>query len=38
MVERALVCPPHSQIGAITPQQRQQLMQNSVVAGVYEKT
>lgn len=38
MVERALVCPPHSQIGAITPQQRQQLIQNSVVAGVYEKT
>src|SRR5215813_10380482 len=38
MVERALVCPPHSQIGAITPQQRQQMIQNSVVAGVYEKT
>ena len=37
MVERALVCPPHSQIGAITPQQRQQLIQNSVVCGVYEK-
>src|SRR5215475_3228897 len=38
VVERALVCPPHSQIGTITPQQRQQLIQNSVVAGVYEKT
>jgi hypothetical protein len=38
IVERALVCPPHSQIGAITPQQRQQLIENSVVAGVYEKT
>lgn len=38
MVEQALVCPPHSQIGTITPQQRQQLPQNSVVAGVYEKT
>ena len=37
MVERALVCPPHSQIGAITPQQRQQLIQNSIVCGVYEK-
>jgi len=37
IVERALVCPPHSQIGAITPQQRQQLIQNSVVNGVYEK-
>jgi DNA helicase HerA-like ATPase len=37
MVERALVCPPHSQIGAITPQQRRQLLESSVVAGVYEK-
>src|SRR3954453_16194457 len=37
VVERALVVPPHSQIGAITPQQRQQLIQNSVVNGVYEK-
>ncbi len=36
IVERALVCPPHSQIGPITPQQRQQLIKNSVVAGVYE--
>ncbi len=37
MVERALVCPPRSQIGPITPAQRQQIMQNSVIAGVYEK-
>ncbi len=36
MVERALICPPHSQIGPITPEQRQQLIQKSVVAGVYE--
>ena len=36
-VERALIVPPASQIGPITPQQRQQLMANSVVAGVYEK-
>jgi uncharacterized protein len=36
MVERAWVCPPHSQIGPITPEQRQQLIKNSVVAGVYE--
>jgi DNA helicase HerA-like ATPase len=36
MVERALVCPPRSQIGPITPEQRQQLIKNSVVAGVYE--
>src|SRR5665811_1285631 len=32
IVERALVCPPHGQIGPITPAQRQQLIQSSVVA------
>ncbi len=37
IVERALICPPHSQIGPITPAQRQQLIQTSCVAGVYEK-
>ena len=37
MVERALVCPPRSQIGPITPEQRQQIIRNSLVAGVYEK-
>ena len=37
IVERAWVVPPRSQIGPITPQQRQQIMQNSLVAGVYEK-
>jgi uncharacterized protein len=36
VVERALVCPPRSQIGPITPEQRQQLMKTSMVAGVYE--
>lgn len=36
-VERAFIVPPESQIGPITPQQRQQLIQNSIVAGVYEK-
>jgi hypothetical protein len=36
MVERAVVCPPHSQIGPISPEQRKQLIQTSVVAGVYE--
>jgi uncharacterized protein len=36
IVERALVCPPHSQIGPITPEQRSQLMRSSVVAGAYE--
>jgi hypothetical protein len=37
MVERALICPPRSQIGPITPEQRQQIIGNSLVAGVYEK-
>ncbi len=36
MVERAMVCPPHSQIGPITPEQRAELIKSSVVAGVYE--
>jgi hypothetical protein len=36
MAERALVCPPHSQIGPITPEQRAALIKSSVVAGVYE--
>jgi DNA helicase HerA-like ATPase len=37
VTERAYVLPPGSQIGPITPQQRQALLQNSLVAGVYEK-
>jgi DNA helicase HerA-like ATPase len=37
VTERAYVLPPGSQIGPITPQQRQALMQSSLVAGVYEK-
>ncbi len=36
MVERAFVIPPHSHIGAISPEQRQQLLANSLVAGQYE--
>jgi DNA helicase HerA-like ATPase len=36
MVERALVCPPRSQIGPITVEQRQQIIRDSMVAGVYE--
>ena len=36
-VDRAWVCPPRSQIGPITSEQRQALIQSSVVAGVYEK-
>lgn len=37
MVERALICPPRSQIGPIPPEQRAQWMRDSLVAGVYEK-
>jgi DNA helicase HerA-like ATPase len=37
IVERALVCPPRSQIGAITPEQRKQIIASSLVAGVYEQ-
>ena len=37
MTERVYVLPPGSQIGPITPQQRQALLRDSLVAGVYEK-
>ncbi len=37
VTERVFVLPPGSQIGPISPAQRQALMQNSLVAGVYEK-
>ncbi len=36
VVERAMVCPPHSQIGPITADQRAAIIHSSVVAGVYE--
>ncbi|MCW5652336.1 helicase HerA-like C-terminal domain-containing protein [Hydrogenophaga sp.] len=36
--ERVFVIPPGSQLGPITPEQRRALIQNSLVAGVYEKT
>ena len=35
--ERVFVLPPGSQIGPITAEQRQTLMQSSLVAGVYEQ-
>ena len=38
VTERVYVLPPGSQIGPITPEQRGALLQNSLVAGVYEKT
>ncbi|MBC7599002.1 MAG: DUF853 domain-containing protein [Polaromonas sp.] len=37
ITERVYVLPPGSQIGPITPPQRQALLQSSLVAGVYEK-
>jgi len=37
IVQRGFIIPPASQIGAITVEQRKIVMQNSIVAGVYEK-
>jgi DNA helicase HerA-like ATPase len=37
LTERVFVFPPSSQIGPITPAQRQALLADSLVAGVYEK-
>lgn len=38
VVQRAFVVPPRGQIGPIEPQQRQRLLQSSLVAGVYDRT
>ena len=38
VTERVFILPPGSQIGPITPAQRQALIANSLVAGVYEKS
>ena len=37
-VERALIIPPQSRIGPVTDAERTAVMQQSLVAGVYEKT
>lgn len=37
VVDRALVCPPESQIGGIDDKQRQEIIQSSVLYGYYEK-
>ncbi len=37
VTERVFVLPPGSQIGPITPEQRKALIENSLVAGVYEE-
>ncbi len=38
VTQRVFVVPPGSQIGPITPEQRQALLKTSLVAGVYEDT
>ena len=38
IVERAKIVPPRSQLGAITTEQRKQIITSSVLAGHYEKT
>jgi uncharacterized protein len=38
ITERVYVLPPGSQIGPITPEQREALIASSIVAGIYEKT
>jgi DNA helicase HerA-like ATPase len=38
MVERAKILPPQSQIGALTDDERKQIIQRSPVFGAYEKT
>ena len=37
MVERAKIVPPRSQVGAITSDQRKQIITSSILAGHYEK-
>jgi DNA helicase HerA-like ATPase len=37
IVERAKIVPPRSQVGAITPEQRKQIISSSVLAGHYEQ-
>jgi len=37
IVDRAKIVPPRSQVGAITPEQRMQIIQSSNLAGHYEK-
>ncbi len=37
VVQRAKIVPPRSQIGAITPDQRKQIIESSVIYGHYEK-
>ena len=36
IVRRAFIAPPHSKLGAITPEERKQVIQSSIIAGHYE--
>jgi hypothetical protein len=38
IVQRAIVLPPHGQIGPITPEQRKSIVKSSALAGHYEAT
>ncbi len=38
IVERALVLPPGSRLGAITAEERASVIKNSLIAGIYDKT
>lgn len=38
MVEIAKIVPPQAQIGPVTPEERADIIRNSVIHGVYEKT
>ncbi len=38
IVERALICPPHSRLSPLNPEERTQLVRESVLYGHYEKT
>jgi hypothetical protein len=37
IVERAKIVPPHSQVGTITADQREEIIASSIIAGHYEK-
>ncbi|HEY3270658.1 MAG TPA: helicase HerA-like domain-containing protein [Geothrix sp.] len=37
VVERAFICPPESQLSPITPEERQQVIRTSLLAGHYEQ-
>ncbi len=37
IVRRALIIPPHSRLGPITPEERRSVLQSSLIAGVYDQ-